>query len=115
MTSSDQQRTIVLTKLLVGELSVAEPASLMNRSERQVWRLTKGFQRDGPAALVHRNRGRPSTGRLSDETRQRIVVSPATAMPRSTTATSPRAARGARRNKREPRRRAPHPARRRPS
>ena len=58
MTSSDQRRTIILTKLLVGELGVAEAAALMNLSERQVWRLRKAFQSDGPAALVHGNRSK---------------------------------------------------------
>jgi transposase len=73
MTSTDQQRTILLTKLLVGELSVAEAATLMHLSERQVWRLKKAFERDGPAALVHGNRGRASPRRLAEETRRRIV------------------------------------------
>lgn len=73
MTSTEQQRCIVLTKLLVGELSLAEAASLMKVSERHVWRLKKAFQRDGPASLVHANRGRASPRRLAEETRRRIV------------------------------------------
>lgn len=73
MTSTDQQRTIILTKLHVGKLRIAEAATLMQLSERQVWRLKRAFQRDGPAALVHGNRGRASPRRLADETRRRIV------------------------------------------
>jgi hypothetical protein len=36
MTSTEQQRCIVLTKLLVGELSLAEAASLMKVSDHHV-------------------------------------------------------------------------------
>jgi transposase len=73
MTSSDQRRAWLVTKLLVGEISVAEAAALMGVSERHVWRLKAAFERDGPAALVHGNRGRASSRRLADETRSRIV------------------------------------------
>ena len=78
MTRTDQQRTIVLTKLLVGELTIAEAAGLMRLSERQAWRLKNAFQRCGPAALVHGNRGRPSPRRLAEATRQRIIELAAT-------------------------------------
>jgi len=73
MTNTDQQRTIVLTKLLVGEITLAEAGTLMKLSERQVWRLKDAFQSHGPAALVHGNRGRSSPRRLADDIRQRIV------------------------------------------
>lgn len=53
MTGTDQKRAMLLTKLLVGEVTVAEAAALMGRSERQVWRLKMAFKRDGLAALVH--------------------------------------------------------------
>jgi len=42
-------------------------------SERQVWRLRRAFERDGPAALVHGNRGRSSSRRLAEPVRERIV------------------------------------------
>lgn len=73
MTSREQQRAQVLTRLLVGELTVAEAAQLLGLSERQVFRLRRGFERDGPAALVHGNRGRPSSRRLDPDLAARIV------------------------------------------
>ena len=73
MTSRDQRRAWVLTKLLVGEVTAAEAAALLGLSERQVRRLRRAFERDGPAALVHGNRGRPSTRRLAKPVRDRIV------------------------------------------
>ena len=33
-------------------------------SERQLWRLRAAFERDGPAGLVHGNRGRPSARQI---------------------------------------------------
>ena len=47
MTSTDQQRAIVLTKLLVGEITLTEAAVLLKLSERQAWRLKKAFQKAG--------------------------------------------------------------------
>jgi hypothetical protein len=69
MTSREQRRAWILTKLLVGEVTTAEAAALLGRSERQVWRLRRAFERDGPAALVHGNRGRPSRRRLAEPVR----------------------------------------------
>ena len=74
MTSREQRRGMVLTKLLVGEVTVAEAAELLGISERQVWRLKAAFERAGPAALVHGNRGRPSPRRIDEATRRRVVA-----------------------------------------
>ena len=73
MTSREQGRAMVLVQVAGGALTVADAAALLSLSERQVWRLRAGFERDGPAALVHANRGRPSPGRLPDATRDRIL------------------------------------------
>src|SRR6188472_2737162 len=73
MTSNDQRRAWVLTKLLVGEVTMTETAALLGLGERQVWRLRRAFERDGPAALVHGNRGRPSGRRLAEPVRARII------------------------------------------
>lgn len=73
MTVRDQQRAMVLTKVLVGELTVSEAAALLDLSVRQVWRLKCGLAREGPAALVHGNRGRPSPRRTPDAVRRRVA------------------------------------------
>ena len=74
MTATEQRRAWVLTKVLKGELTMAEGAAWLALSERQLWRLRGAFERDGPAGLVHGNRGRPSRRRLAIDIRQRIVV-----------------------------------------
>jgi transposase len=74
MTSREQQRAQVLTRVLVGDVTTAEAAVLLGLSERQVFRLRRGLERDGPAALVHGNRGRPSSRRLDPVLADRIVA-----------------------------------------
>jgi len=73
MTSSDQQRAIVLMRQLAGELTLGEAAELMKLSERHVRRLAARFHDGGPAALVHGNRGRTSPRRVTDELRARVI------------------------------------------
>jgi transposase len=52
---------------------MTEAAALTDLSERQLWRLRAAFERDGPAGLVHGNRGRPSRRRLDGPLRARIL------------------------------------------
>lgn len=73
MTSRDQQRTQVLTRVLVGDITPPEAAALLGLSERQVFRLRRAFERDGPGALVHGNRGRASPRRLDPGLAARIL------------------------------------------
>jgi transposase len=73
MTSREQRRAWVLTRVLKAELTMTEAAETLRLSERQLWRLRAVFERDGPAGLVHGNRGRPSGRRLDAALRERIV------------------------------------------
>ena len=74
MTTAEQRRAWVLTKLLCGELSVHEVALFLGLSERSVWRLQARFAAEGPAALVHGNRGRASGRRTGEATRVRVLA-----------------------------------------
>jgi transposase len=72
MTTIEQRRAWVLTKVMAGELMVAEAAGLLGLSERSVWRLKRRFGEEGPAGLVHGNRGRASSRRIAEPTRERV-------------------------------------------
>jgi transposase len=74
MTDKEQERARILTMVLAGRLTMAEAAGRVAVSERQLWRLRTGFEREGPSRLVHGNRGRVSPRRLDPEVRQRILV-----------------------------------------
>lgn len=73
MTSREQRRAWVLTRVLKHERTMTEAAETLGLSERQLWRLRVAFERDGPAGLVHGNRGRPSKRRLDASLRDQVV------------------------------------------
>jgi len=73
MTTPDQQRAQILTQLLAGQLTRAEAARLLGRSVRQLRRLSAAYLADGPAALVHGNRGRRPKHALDPAVATRVV------------------------------------------
>jgi transposase len=73
MTKKDQQRARVLTGWIAGDLSSDEAIGLLGVSDRQAWRLKRGYLGNGPAALAHGNRGRPSPRRIPETVRERVV------------------------------------------
>jgi transposase len=89
MTAKEQRRAWVLTKVLKGERTMTDAAVALGISERQLWRLKAAFERDGPAGLVHGNRGRASPRRLDESLRQRIMTLVREGYKGITTATSP--------------------------
>jgi transposase len=71
----DDDRTataVGLTKVIAGEVKVAEAAGLLGLSVRSVWRLKRRFADEGPAGLVHGNRGRASPRRIDESTREQV-------------------------------------------
>jgi transposase len=73
MSVAEQRRAWILTRVLKGTLTMAEAGEALGLSERHLWRLRAAFEREGPAGLVHGNRGRSSARRMPAETRARIV------------------------------------------
>ena len=78
MTSHDQRRAHTVTKLVAGEVTVAEAALLLGLTERSVWRLKRQLLERGVDGLLHGNRGRASPRRLAETTGARIVELAAT-------------------------------------
>jgi transposase len=72
MTTAEQRRAWVLTKVIAGEVEATEAAELLGLSVRSVWRLKRRFADDGPAGLVHGNRGRASPRRIDESTREQV-------------------------------------------
>ena len=110
MTSREQRRAWVLTRILAGDLTMAAGAEILGLSVRQVWRLRVGYERDGPAALVHANRGRPSARRLGAGVRARIIERRRETLRRDQRQPLLRAPRRARRDRRQPGEPPPDPA-----
>jgi len=61
-------------QVIADQCSVQVAAKAMKLSERQVYRLLARFRRDGPACLVHGNRGRSPSHKTPDEVRKHVVT-----------------------------------------
>lgn len=72
LTRHDQHRIRVMTALQQQEVTVQEAADLLGRSVRQVRRIRQQFATDGPAGIIHGNRGRHPAHTLDQETRAQI-------------------------------------------
>lgn len=73
LTVREQKRLFVITEVLGGRWAAAKGADQLGLSVRQMRRLLAAYRRDGPAALVHGNRGRVTARRLSPRVRDEVV------------------------------------------
>ncbi|MBI4491288.1 MAG: helix-turn-helix domain-containing protein [Chloroflexi bacterium] len=74
MTTRAQQRATGLNQVLAPHWSPSAAAEALGMSERQLRRLVAEYEREGPKALSHGNRGRPPAHPLSAEVRARVVA-----------------------------------------
>jgi transposase len=72
MTTIEQRRAWVLTKMVAGEVTADEAGELLGLSVRSIWRLKGRFMTEGPSGLVHGNRGRVSPRRIDETMRERV-------------------------------------------
>lgn len=73
LNSREQQRLMVLNRVLEGQLVAREAGELMGLSVRQIRRMVAAYKKEGAAALAHGNRGRTPANTLSDDVKQHIV------------------------------------------
>lgn len=73
MSQEQLKRYTVIQKSLEGIITVKEAAEVLNLSERQVIRLRKGVMENGPAALIHKNKGRKPIHAVSVDLKDKIV------------------------------------------
>lgn len=69
----EQRRARIINAHLVGDLTVEQVATLLGVTERQVFRILARYRRDGPASLVHGNRGRRPWHALPEDLTGRVV------------------------------------------
>jgi hypothetical protein len=74
LTPEEGRRLHVLTLLEGRRISLGQAAEALGVTPRQVRRLRVGLRRDGPAALIHGNRGRQAPHRLAADLRTQIVA-----------------------------------------
>lgn len=64
MSYEELDRVGVIERVIEKRLTQAEAARMLGLTSRQVRRLRRAYERDGPGGLVSRRRGRPSNRRL---------------------------------------------------
>ncbi len=73
MTQKEITRLRVINQTIDKVLTIHGAAELLTLSERQVIRLKKGVVEEGPAFIIHKNRGRKPKHATSDKTKDLIV------------------------------------------
>lgn len=74
LSSREQRRGQVIAWLLEGRVQREEARALLGISVRQLYRLKRRVRDEGPGALAHGNRGRPSSQQLDATVRIQIVT-----------------------------------------
>jgi predicted DNA-binding protein (UPF0251 family) len=73
LTANEQKRLQVLNQVMAREVAVGDAANVLGLSERHTWRLLAEYRKEGAAALVHGNRGRPATNAIPDALRAQVL------------------------------------------
>ena len=73
LTREQHDRLDTINRANAGFITVREAAEKLELSERQVQRLKKEVQENGPAALVHKNSNRSPAHALSEQTKKDIL------------------------------------------
>src|SRR6266568_2139731 len=73
LNTQEQKRAMVLNRIQAGQLSVAEGAEVLDLSARHMRRILAAYEKEGPAALAHGNRGRKPAHSISAAVRAHVV------------------------------------------
>lgn len=73
MSHKELKRLQLIDRVVDGELRQTEVADLLDLSDRQVRRIVKRIQTEGPIGIVHRGRGRKSNNQLDERTKQKLL------------------------------------------
>jgi transposase len=73
MSDKEFERVGIIREVSVGSLSIDAAALALGLSRRQIFRLLRAFQADGPAGLASRRRGRPSNRRYDPALRDQAL------------------------------------------
>ena len=73
MSQKQLQRIVVIENAVAGRVSVREAAGALSRSERQVKRLKREFDRADPSWVLQGSQGRAPANRTPEQLRRRIV------------------------------------------
>ena len=73
LSTREMDTLAIITRLAERRMTQAQAARSLDRSERQVRRLLRAFERDGPAGLADKRRGRPAPNRIAKAYQEHVV------------------------------------------
>jgi len=73
MTAKEMARLKVAEKLVEGKVTIKDAAEVLGLSTRQVIRIKKGVRLNGPAAIVHGNRGKVANNAVEGKLKKLVV------------------------------------------
>ena len=73
MSKKERQRYHLLKLVIEGSITLKEASTIMTLSYRQSKRLKKKFLEGGAKGIIHGNRGKRSSNKLSEEVREKIL------------------------------------------
>ena len=73
MSKKELSRLEIIQKVTEKRLTQVQAATILGISARQVHRLVKSFEQDGPEGLISKHRGKPSNYQLPDEIKQTAI------------------------------------------
>ena len=69
----ETEKLITIKKVLVGEYTKKEASSSLGLTIRQVYRLLNKLKDEGEKGFVHKNQGKESKRKISDEIKKEVV------------------------------------------
>ncbi len=73
MSQRERDRLKIMESVLEGERTQREAARLLGLCERQVRRVQRRLEKEGPSGILHRQRGKPSHRAKSAQLRQQVL------------------------------------------
>ena len=73
MTQKEITRLRVINQTIDKVLTISEAAELLNLCERQIIRIKKGVESEGPISIIHKSRGSKPKHAVAEETKDSIV------------------------------------------
>lgn len=73
LSMKENKRVLVMQEVIGGKRTLLEAAGVLGISERQAWRVLAEVRQKGALGVVHGNRGRVSSRRVSDKVREKVV------------------------------------------
>jgi hypothetical protein len=74
MSYEELDRVSVIERVIEKRLTQLEAAQILGLTSRQVRRLRRAYERDGPIGFASKHRGRPSNRRIRSESRREALA-----------------------------------------